>query len=364
MSEKVNVKTVISFAGAYVATVIGSGFATGQEIMQFFSFYGFAGIIGGIISMVLFSWMGASVMSKGKELQLKEPIKIYRVYCGKYLGIFFEWFGPLFLFGVFVVMISGAGATLTEYYGLNPFVGRVGMAVVALLTVSLGLDKLSKILGGIGPIIIIFTLLVGGISLAKNIGNIGEAAQVLSTVKIAKPVPNAYLSGVIYTTYNTIVVMAFLTGLGASAANKKEAICGGILGGVALMAAAIMMHLAILSDIGNLYSKAIPSLFLADKILPVIGVLFSIILILGIYTTAVPLLWSVTNRFVDDKHPKFKLITLIAAILGLIGGFLPFDKLVGILYPYTGYMGVIILVCVLYRQITKTSGYQEGISDK
>lgn len=51
-------------------------------------------------------------------------------------------------------------------------------------------------------------------------------------------------------------------------------------------------------------------------------------------------------------------------ILGLIGGFLPFDKLVGILYPYTGYMGVIILVCVLYRQITKTSGYQEGISDK
>ena len=79
MSEKVNVKTVISFAGAYVATVIGSGFATGQEIMQFFSFYGFAGIIGGIISMVLFSWMGASVMSKGKELQLKEPIKIYRI---------------------------------------------------------------------------------------------------------------------------------------------------------------------------------------------------------------------------------------------------------------------------------------------
>ncbi len=89
------------------------------------------------------------------------------------------------------------------------------------------------------------------------------------------------------------------------------------------MAAAIMMHLAILSDIGNLYSKAIPSLFLADKISPIIGVLFSIILILGIYTTAVPLLWSVTNRFVDDNHPKFKLITLIAAILGLIGGFLP-----------------------------------------
>jgi len=62
-----------------------------------------------------------------------------------------------FLFGVFVVMISGAGATLTEYYGLHPMVGRVGMALVSFITVSLGLDKLSKILGGIGPIIIVFT---------------------------------------------------------------------------------------------------------------------------------------------------------------------------------------------------------------
>lgn len=96
MSGKVNIKTVISFAGAYVATVIGSGFATGQEILQFFTFYGYAGIIGGIISMVLFSWFGAEVIDKGRELKLKEPIKIYQVYCGKYLGTFFEWFGPLF----------------------------------------------------------------------------------------------------------------------------------------------------------------------------------------------------------------------------------------------------------------------------
>ena len=69
MSGKVNIKTVISFAGAYVATVIGSGFATGQEILQFFTFYGYAGIIGGIISMVLFSWFGAEVIDKGRELE-------------------------------------------------------------------------------------------------------------------------------------------------------------------------------------------------------------------------------------------------------------------------------------------------------
>ncbi len=38
--------------------------------------------------MVLFSWFGAEVIDKGRELKLKEPIKIYQVYCGKYLGTF------------------------------------------------------------------------------------------------------------------------------------------------------------------------------------------------------------------------------------------------------------------------------------
>jgi len=112
------------------------------------------------------------------------------------------------------------------------------------------------------------------------------------------------------------------------------------------------MHLAILSDVGNLYTKAIPALFLADKISPVVGIAFSVILILGIYTTASPLLWSVANRVVPQESPKFKITVLIVTILGLAGGFLPFDKLVGILYPYTGYMGVLILVCALVRQIT------------
>ncbi len=350
--NKASFGTIISFAGAYVATVIGSGFATGQEIMQFFTFYGYGGIVAGIISMIVFMWIGALLMMKGKELQLKDDNKIYHVFCGRVLGTFFEWFGPAFLFGVFVVMISGAGATLTEYYGLHPMVGRIGMAVVAFITVSLGLDKLSKILGGIGPIIIVFTILVGAISLYKNFGNLAASADLIKTLDVAKPTPNEYLSGIIYASYNVIIVMAFLTGLGATSKTKKEGMWGGIIGAVALMSAAIVMHLAILSDIGNLYTKAIPALFLADKISPLVGVAFSVILILGIYTTATPLLWSVTNRLVTQDSPKFKITVLIITILGLVGGFLPFDKLVGILYPYTGYMGVLILVCALVRQIT------------
>lgn len=40
-------------------------------------FYGYVGIIGGIIFMVLFLWFGVEVIDKGRELKFKELIKIY-----------------------------------------------------------------------------------------------------------------------------------------------------------------------------------------------------------------------------------------------------------------------------------------------
>ncbi len=278
------------------------------------------GLIGALISMVLFSFLGAEVITRGRELKLKEPTRIYTFYCGKILGKFYEWFSPIFLFGILIVMISGAGSTLTEYYGINPYLGRVLMAVATLITVSMGLEKLVSILGRIGPVIAVFTIAVGLISLFKHFDGLSMVGEAMKNIEVTKASESPIVSGVIYNTLNIIVMIVFLTGMGASIESKRM-LLGGLLGGIVFMTAGIVMYLAMISDIGNLYMKEIPSLYLADNISPIVGVCFSVALILGIYTTAVPLLWSVTNRIVEDEHPKFKLVTTVIAILACIGGF-------------------------------------------
>lgn len=50
----VNKKNVINIAGAYIAFLIGSGFATGQEVLQYFTSYGYMGIIGALLTLVYF----------------------------------------------------------------------------------------------------------------------------------------------------------------------------------------------------------------------------------------------------------------------------------------------------------------------
>lgn len=61
MKQKVNGLNVIKYAGAYIAFIIGSGFATGQEIIQFYTSYGIWGIGSIAISMFLFAWVGGTV---------------------------------------------------------------------------------------------------------------------------------------------------------------------------------------------------------------------------------------------------------------------------------------------------------------
>ena len=59
----------IRYAGMYVGAIIGAGYASGQETLQFFVSYGYIGIVGTIIAVVLFAWYGTMFMELGQFAQ-------------------------------------------------------------------------------------------------------------------------------------------------------------------------------------------------------------------------------------------------------------------------------------------------------
>src|SRR5699024_10796047 len=156
-SNALNIKSVFILAGAFCAFFIGSGFATGQEMLQYFSSHGLRGFGSVLIAMFIFTWIGSSMMNWGYQNKEKQG-HVYDYYCGKVIGTFLKFFVPTFLFGVVISMIAGAGAVFTENLGLNKYVGVSLMALLILFTALLGLKKLVDILGSLGPLIIIFLL--------------------------------------------------------------------------------------------------------------------------------------------------------------------------------------------------------------
>lgn len=141
--------------------------------------------------------------------------------------------------------------------------------------------------------------------------------------------------------------------MGKEANTKKEAVLGGVIGGVALMVAGLLLNLALLSYIEDVAVLEIPNLFLSDLISPVASFVFSIILICEIFSTASPMMWVSVQKFGEGEEgsTRSKITLVVLIFLAFIGGQLPFGKLVGIVYPYTGYLGIVVLIMIIAKTI-------------
>ncbi|WP_297813093.1 hypothetical protein [uncultured Finegoldia sp.] len=354
MKQKYNIGQVITYAGAFIALLIGSGFATGQEILQFFSSYRLYGLIGIMICFALFTFAGLSFLNDGYYQKFKKPNDIYKLMCGDKIGTVFDYYAVFFIFLSYTVMIAGAQATAVQHFNSPKFVGGAIMASICIIVVMLGLGKIVDVIGKIGPVIAIMAILIGLISIFMNMDKLQSSLSLMQTLvdggKVKVASSNFLLAAGSYVGFNMIWLVAFLAEVGNKTKSLKDAQAGVYVGATGFSVAIFIMSIAILLLIPELYDSQIPVLILAGKIHPMLATVFSIFIMLGIFTTSVPLLWTVTGRFFQEGTPKYKIFTLIAGIVGaIIGLTLKFDSLVNVVYVVNGYIGMVLLAWMIFR---------------
>ncbi|MCQ1957014.1 hypothetical protein NNX39_10920 [Arthrobacter sp. zg-Y826] len=361
-SKRVRAGTVITLMGAILAYLIGSGFATGQEALQYFASFGAPGAAGAlVISFCLYSYVTAVVLRDGRNLRLKSGNAIFEYYCGKYIGKFFGVFAPLFFFCLFAVMLSGAGAALNEHLGWNSQVGILAMAVGVLLTVMMGLDGLVGIVSKLGPVIVVLCLVVGIIGIVRSPQGIAASADTLPTIDVLQAAPNWAVSGFNYPGLGILMLVPFLASLSTRVRNDREAVTAGLAGAMTFVAAVAVVAFGLLANIGDVYDKQIPMLWIANQIFSGAGSIFSVVLFAGIYTTAVPLLWTAINRIeTNDRSNRAKVFALIATVAAVLLAQVPFAELVNVLYPVAGYLALVLVGCIVIRQIRNIRARKRG----
>lgn len=350
---------VLKFAGAFIAFLVGAGFATGQEVFQYFAAHGYQGFLVGLFVFVCFVYVGRDFMVSGFNERFRKPNDIYRYYCGKYIGIFYDYFSILFIYMSFIVMLGGAGATVEQYYHLSPTIGTIAMATLAVITAIFGLGRIVNIIGSIAPLIVIFVVIVGIGAIVINHGGIAEGAQFVAVHKEIKKVgSNWFYAALSYVGFCMLWLATFLSAMGTEANSKKEASLGTTLGALGFVLGALILMLGLLTSIPDLYKSDIPSLIIAAKIWPPLAAVFSVIILAGIYTTAVPLLWSVSARFTRDNTWQSKLVLVVLAIVGsFIAIGLPFQDLVNKIYGINGYVGIILIFFMLAKGLGITERF-------
>lgn len=368
-AEKVSWKRVMILAGAIIAFTIGSGFATGQEIIQYYTAYGAKGLLVILVFMIAFLYYNFNFAKAGAEQKFEKGNDVYKYFCGKYVGTFCDYYSTLFCYMSFFVMVGGASSTLRQEYGLPAWVGGAILTALAVITVVGGLNSMVDAIGAVGPVIVVLCIAIGLITLIRDGGDIGAGLDAIQNASYAgaaggETIKNAgsnwFISGVSYAGFVLLWFASFTAALGSN--NKKKELNYGIIGGtVAVCLAIAVVMFAQISNINTpmigssdtfVWNADIPNLILAAKIWKPFSAIFAIIVFAGIYTTAVPLLYNPASRFAKEGTSQFKILTIILGVAGLIVGlFLPFRVLVNIIYVLNGYVGGVLILFMIYKNI-------------
>lgn len=290
---------------------------------------------------------------------MEEGSQIFGVYCGKAVGKFFTYFCGFFCYLSFIVMLSGAGNTLNQQYGLPVAAGAAIMCALAVFTVLAGLNGVVEVIGKVGPVIVILVLAIAIITCIQNASSIGNnIASINSYVEsgqIQKIGSNWAMSGLSYGGFVLLWFAPFMANLG-SASNRngeyREVVIGSVIGGIVFIIACWIGAIAIASRITETAGTAIPNLILAESIFPPLAIVFSVIIYAAIFSTACPLLYNASTTISKEGTSRYKIVCIAGALVALvIAMFLPYQDLVNVIYGLSGYVGAVLFFIMAFAGI-------------
>ena len=343
-------KKTVSIMLAYVGVLTGAGLASGQELMQYFISFGKAGLFGLAAIGILHILVGGIILQLGSHYLAESHIDVLEEVSNKYMTKFMDYALIINCFLMGFVMIAGAGSNLNQQFGFKPWVGSLICTILIIVIGMLDFDKVTKVIGAFTPLIIIFAIIGGIFTFATIKPDWQSLDQIGKAVK--SPLPNITLSTLNYFGLCMIsgISMAFV--LGGSKTDSAEAGLGGMLGGLMVAILTALVGFTLFFNLPQIKDADIPMQVVLQNVRPVLGLIMSLIIFGMIFNSSISLFYSAARRFSDTEN-KFRRNLIVFTLMGFGLSFLGFKKLMSILYPILGYLGLIltiILVIAWFRE--------------
>lgn len=335
-------KQYLSVAFAYVGVVIGAGLASGQDLLQYFLSFGAKGLIGIAVLGVLNIVFGVVALQLGSYYRSGHHDEVFERIAPPLVRRMIDVVLVFSGFAMGFVMLSGAGANLEQQFGIPAWAGSAICAVLVVITAFLDFDRIMKVIGVFTPMIILAISILTIYSLVRphpGVAELNAAAQ-----NVTPALPNLWLSTLNYFALCVVngIAMAFV--LGGSVLRIDVARKAGSLGGalIALVIAADAVTLFLNMD--RIWEVGVPTLEIARGIHPAFALLYTLIIFALIYNTVFSLFYSTARRFSGGSTSRMRLVLIGVVAAGYAASFMGFKKLIGIMYPVIGWLGVVLLI--------------------
>lgn len=376
-------------ASVWFGTHVGGGFASGNQVIQYYSNYGYTSVIFPILAMGLLAVVMYIMMKFAKLSGFTNYKDTYAaLYPKPWMEVFFEIFYIVIVLAAMASAVAGAGEVLANFIGV-PYVGAgkvtmnlVIVAVLIILTIfGIKLVRAASTVLSVAIIVITVLLVVFGLTVDYD----SIAAQLTSqyNVELAEytnATATAIWKGVlVYAAFQCVSIPPMIAAANELSLKgvKKANILGWLMNGLALAASGWMLTkwyplLASLQSAGKEFLAANPTATVAtdpivayanalgipnQTVLNLIGikwllVAFSVLLFCAFMSTCVTLVYTMIQRFEGKffpntiKNDKLRgtivaaLVIAICFAISLLG----LTDIVKYAYGYDGYYSIVVIV--------------------
>lgn len=338
------IKRSLEISMAFIGVLVGASFASGREALQYFVAFGNWGIVGAILTSLAMMVAGITILQLGSYHRAKDHTSVFEAISGPVTSKIMDIGTMLTLFCIGFAMFAGAGANLKQQFGWHEAVGAVIMLILVLLTGLLNVDRVTIIIGAITPFIIVL-ITVGTLwtifHAHPDFATLNEQAQQIPTT-----LPNWWVSAINSVGLQVIVVVSMAIVIGGNFLDSREVGIGGVVGGfIFLFLLAVLVGSMYLS-VDTVMETEMPTLAMITKIHPGLGVVMSLAIYGMIYNTAIGMFYALAKRLTRGRRERFYPVYVMTVLVGFVLSFIGFSELIGWVYPFLGYIGILIMVII------------------
>lgn len=334
-------KNIIKIILVIIGTSIGAGFASGKEIYVFFTQYGKLSIIGMVISSILLGIVIFITLQCIKKFNIKNYTQMSKQLSNsskgaKLLQIIVKYFSLI----SFYIMVAGFTAYIFQNFHLESNLIKTYIisgifVIICTVIIKNNVKGIMKFNSIVIPIIIIFILVIGikNSSFVVNIQT-NKNENIITVI----------LSSILYMSYNSILLIPVLIGMSEYIVNKRQIFSISTISSIIFFILAIMVQLILSRGIFYISNLELPVLAIVQNMGEQYTIIYGIIMIIAIITSAI----SAEYSFLESTRKKK--YTYIFIIIGaiLMSSF-SFTKLVQVLYPLFGILGLIQIILQIKR---------------
>ncbi|OPJ63027.1 transporter [Clostridium oryzae] len=354
---------VLQVAAVFIGTIVGAGLASGKEISNFFTYYGYKSFLGIALCGLLYILVYFFIIKITIKFNLKSYKQLIDLVSPDAVGQFISLVTSLFLIGGAAIIMAGSGAILNQYFGISKWIGISLMILFTIIVLLKDTNGLIEINSFIVPSLIIVLSTIFLLYIKFNSANINLMyLKGMETSKAFWPV-----STILYAAFNILSSSGVLIPLAMKFNDKKTMFWGIAVGAIVLSFLCIAINLMLLLNVPNIYHYEIPLLFICKRFGRSFQFILLCIIWLEMFSTEISDIYSLGktlenisfSRHSYNKQLKYVhnfiaslnykksifIIILIALPISQIG----FSKLIKLLYPSFGVISIFFIAkCIIF----------------